>query len=131
MAKTIYRLVSEEGDGIYANWSTYCIINENEEQLSGQKSPSPHDDALLKIRAKKLFSYWDTWQGKEYLFGFRNKKALKAWFEQKTIIALAEAGAKLFKMTGKVIHGSKQSIILESSISSREEIDLWEFAVDK
>lgn len=130
MAKTIYRLVSKKGDGVYADWSTYYIIRDNEEEMSGQKSPSPKEDALLKIRAKKHFDHWGDWIGKQYLFGFKNKKALKNWFKIETIVALAEAGAKLFKMTGEVIHGSKQSIVLESSISNREEVDLLRFVVD-
>lgn len=105
---TIYR-IEKDGEGCYKNYTSW----QKGSHTAETNKPGPFED--IKLRYKILENDISL---KNYLFGFKDLKQLKKWFNTVEIKNLFERGYQIKEIKIKkedIIFGSKQIIFRKES----------------
>ncbi len=98
--KTIYRLQTRNGTGVYRAPHSYFFMKSLTLEESVMQRPNPHND-------KKLYSKWNmlTDSKRELLqFAFKSLKQLYAWFSRKEIETMERFGVFIHKIIISIDH---------------------------
>lgn len=112
----LWRIEDRDRDGVYTSFCTnvshivYNILEED--SLSSQRHPAPHNDSLLVSEVMRRFGYnlYDTRD--QFKYGFRDERALRSWFHKDEAIRyLHNCRMYLAHYKGPCAHGHTQSVI--------------------